>query len=195
MSKLDQENRTARKFTVDREAREITMERIFDALRELVWKVWTNPDLIPQWWGPKRLVTTVDEMDLKPGGRWRFIQRDSNGMEFAFSGVYREIVPPKRVVHTFNFEPIGPGHELVEIVTFEEQGGRTKLTSKAVYNTLEDLEGMLKSGMEEGAKRDHRSLCKTVRSKGRQIVVSILAPDKRLCSETTIQYQEETTMR
>ncbi len=151
MSKPDQENRTGKKFTVDREAREITMERIFDAPRELVWKLYTNPDLIPQWWGPKALVTTVDEMDVRPGGRWRFIQRDPNGMEYAFNGVYREIEPPKRVVYTFNFEPIGPGHELVEIVTFDEQGGKTKLTSKAVYNTIEDLEGMLKSGMEGGA--------------------------------------------
>jgi uncharacterized protein YndB with AHSA1/START domain len=151
MAKLDQENRTIKKFTVNREAREITMERIFDAPRELVWKVWTNPELIPQWWGPKMLVTTVDEMDLRPGGRWRFIQRDPNGMEYAFNGVYREIVPPERLVATFNFEPIGPGHELVESVTFEEQGGKTKMTSKAVYNTLEDLEGMLKSGMEAGA--------------------------------------------
>jgi uncharacterized protein YndB with AHSA1/START domain len=142
---------TAKKFSVDREAREITMERIFDAPRELVWKVWTNRDLIAQWWGPKTLITTVDQMDLKPGGRWRFIQRDPDGNEYAFNGVYREIVPPERLVATFNFEPIGPGHELVEIVTFEEQGGKTKLTSKACYNTLEDLEGMLMSGMEGGA--------------------------------------------
>ena len=151
MSKPDQENRTEKKFTVDREAREITMERIFDAPRELVWNLYTNPKLIPQWWGPKTLKTTVDEMDVRPGGRWRFIQRDPNGMEYAFNGIYREIEPPKRVVYTFNFEPIGPGHELVEIVTFEEQGRKTKLTSKAVYNTIEDLEGMLKSGMEGGA--------------------------------------------
>ena len=157
MSKADKKNRngeimmTAKNFTVDREAREIRMERIFDAPRELVWKVWTNPDLIPKWWGPKTLVTTVDEMDLRPGGRWRFLQRDPNGMEYAFNGVYREIVPPERIVATFNFEPIGPGHELVEVVTFEEQDGKTKMTSKALYNTIEDLEGMLKSGMEEGA--------------------------------------------
>ncbi len=138
-------------FNVNREAREIVMERTFDAPRELVWKLWTDPELIPHWWGPKEYKTTVEKMEVRPGGVWRFIQRDPSGNEYAFSGEYREIVPPSRIVHTFNFEPIGPGHELVESVTFEEQDGKTKMTSKAMYKSLEDLEGMVSSGMERGA--------------------------------------------
>jgi uncharacterized protein YndB with AHSA1/START domain len=139
------------KFTVNRQEREIIMERTFDAPRELVWKVWSDPKLIPQWWGKSAQETTVDKLDFKPGGRWRFVVRDSGGTEFGFNGEFREIVAPQKVVYTFNFEPIGPGHELTEEVTFEEQGSKTKMKSKAIYQTVEDLEGMLKAGMEGGA--------------------------------------------
>jgi len=126
------------------------MMRIFDAPRELVFKACTDPNLIPQWWGPKRFTTTVDKMDVKPGGVWRFIQRDSSGGEYAFNGVYREIVSPERLVYTFEFEGM-PGHVMLETVTFEEHDGKTKLTDTSVFDTVEDRDGMLESGMEEGA--------------------------------------------
>ena len=142
---------TPRNFSVNREAKEIVMERVFDAPRELVWKLWTDPDLIPQWWGPRDHKTLVEKMEVRPGGAWRFIQTDAKGNEFAFSGVFKEIEPPKRIRWTFNFEPIGPGHELTEVVTFEEFEGKTKMTTKSLYNTIEDLEGMVRSGMEKGA--------------------------------------------
>jgi len=138
-------------FTVNRGALEVVMERLFDAPRSLVWKLWTDPNLIPQWWGPSRMKTTVDRMDMKPGGRWRFILENPDGSKIAFSGEYREIVPPERLLYTFNFEPIGPGHEVIEVVTFEEHEHKTKLTSKNIYQKLEDLEGMVQSGMEEGS--------------------------------------------
>ncbi len=63
-------------FIIKREAREVVMERVFDAPRELVWKAFTNPQSIPQWWGPRNLTTTVDKMDVRPGGIWRYVQRD-----------------------------------------------------------------------------------------------------------------------
>jgi len=137
-------------FTVNREAKEIVMERVFDAPRDLVWKLWTDPQMIPKWWGPVKYKTVVDKMDFRVGGQWRFIQSDSHGNEFAFHGIYREIVPFEKISVTFNFEPIGPGHELLEVVTFEVMKGQTKMVSKAMYNSIEDLEGMVKSGMEEG---------------------------------------------
>jgi len=142
---------TAPTFTVNREAKEITMERVFDASRDLVWKLWTDPKMIPRWWGPRNNQTTVDKMDFRVGGEWRFIQIDPEGNEYAFHGVYREIVPPHKISETFNFEPIGPGHELIEVVMFEDIGGKTKMISKAIYNSIEDLEGMVRSGMEEGS--------------------------------------------
>jgi len=131
--------------------REIVGSRIMDAPPELVFKAYTDPDLIPRWWGPRRYATIVDKMDLRPGGVWRFVHRAADGGEYAFNGVYREIVPPKRLVYTFNYEG-APGHEAVETVTFEEaEGGKTRMTDHLLFETREERDGMLNSGMEEGA--------------------------------------------
>ena len=129
---------------------EIVMTRIFDAPRGLVFKTVTNPKLIPQWWGPKRYTTTVDKMDVRPGGIWRFVQRGSDGQGFAFYGVYHSVTPSEGLVYTFEFEGM-PGHVLLETVAFEEQDDKTKMTTRDVFQTVEDRDGMLRSGMEEGA--------------------------------------------
>ena len=136
---------------------EIVMERVFNAPRELVFKAHTDPNLISQWWGPRRYTTTVDKMDLRVGGVWRFVQHDADGNEFAFNGVYREIVPPERLSDTFEFEGM-PGHVMVETVTFEEQNGKTKVTVTGMYQSVEDRDGMLQSGMEEGANESYERL-------------------------------------
>ena len=129
---------------------EIVMERVFNAPRELVFKAHTDPNLIAKWWGPRRYTTTVDKMDLRVGGVWRFVQHDAAGNEYGFNGVYREIVPPERLSYTFEFEGM-PGHVLVETVTFEERDGRTKVTVTSLFASVEDRDGMLQSGMEQGA--------------------------------------------
>ena len=130
--------------------REVVITRIFDAPRERLFKASTDPDLIPQWWGPKRFTTTVEKMDVKPGGVWRFIQLDQDGNKYAFDGVYLEIVPPEREVHTFEFAGM-PGHVILETSTFEEIEGKTKLTVTDLFQTVEDRDGMFNSGMKEGA--------------------------------------------
>ncbi len=131
--------------------REITMTRVFDAPRELVFKAYTDPNRIPQWWGLRSSATTVDKMDVRPGGVWRFIQRDTAGNEFGFNGEYREILPPERLVSTFEFEGM-PGHIVVDTATFEElPGGKTRLTVTSLFASVEDRDGMLASGMEGGA--------------------------------------------
>jgi uncharacterized protein YndB with AHSA1/START domain len=126
------------------------MTHVFDASRELVFKVVTDTNLTPQWWGPGRLTTTVDKMDVRPGGVWRFVKRGAEGNVYVFNGVYHAIVPPWRLVYTFEFECM-PGHVLLETVTFEEHDGKTKFTDRTVFQTVEDRDGMLKSEMEEGA--------------------------------------------
>ena len=140
----------ARSKPVRKSERELVTTHTFDAPRELVWKAWTDPKLIPKWWGPRRYSTTVDKMDVRPGGTWRFVQRDAEGNEYGFHGEYREVVPPKRLVGSFEYEGM-PGHVLVETATFEEIRGKTKLTQSSLFQNSEDLEGMLASGMEEGA--------------------------------------------
>lgn len=122
----------------------------FNAPRDMVFKVYTNPELIPQWWGPKRLTTKVEQMDPRPGGQWRFVQHDSDGNEYAFHGVYHEVARPERVIYTFEFEGT-PGHVVLETVTFKEVDGGIIMTDTSVFQSVEDRDEMLKTGMEDGA--------------------------------------------
>lgn len=136
---------------------EIVVTREFNAPRELVFKTFVDPTLIPQWWGPTRLTTTVDQMDLRMGGVWRYIQRDQDGNETAFRGVYHEILAPERLVFTFEWEGM-PGHILLETATFTERDGKTILTDSSVFQSVADRDGMLNSGMEEGANESYQRL-------------------------------------
>jgi uncharacterized protein YndB with AHSA1/START domain len=137
--------------------REIHIEREFDAPRDRVFAVYTDPALIPEWWGPRGTTTIVDQMEVRPGGRWRFIARDADGSETAFRGTYREITPPERIVQTFEWEGM-PGHVTVETATFEDLGDRTKVTTTSVFHTTEERDGMLGSGMEGGMNETYARL-------------------------------------
>lgn len=130
--------------------KELKMSRVFDASPSRIFKIFTDPTSIPKWWGPAYLTTRVDVMDVRPGGKWRFIQSTPDGKEFAFNGKYIEIVPNVRTVSTFEFEAM-PGHVVIETVTFEEFNGKTKVTTLSLFQTQEDMEGMIQSGMESGA--------------------------------------------
>ena len=130
--------------------KEILLTRVIDAPRELVFKAYTDPKAIPQFWGPRKYTTVVDKMDVRPGGKWRFIQKDEEGQEFAFNGEYREVKAPEKLVHTFEFEPLA-GHIAVEHVTFEDMGDKTKIVDRMNFDNKEDRDGMVESGMESGA--------------------------------------------
>ncbi|WP_308639375.1 SRPBCC family protein [Paenibacillus silvisoli] len=131
---------------------ELFISYIFDAPQELVYKTYTNPETISQWWGPRSLTTTVDRMETRKGGVWRFVQHDGRGNEFAFNGVYHECAAPERLVYTFEFEGM-PGQAGLIIVSFEElPGGRTKLTEQSIFPSLAARDGVIQSGMEAGAK-------------------------------------------
>ncbi len=139
-------------FTVKKENLEVAMERVFNAPREKIWKIMSDPKLIPQWWGPAEYETTVDKMDFRVGGEWRFVQKGKDAQEFGFHGVYQKIEEPKIISDTFNFEGIPAGHELVETMVLEDLGnGQTKVIGISKYQNMEDLEGMVNSGMEGGA--------------------------------------------
>jgi uncharacterized protein YndB with AHSA1/START domain len=130
---------------------EIVMSRVFNAPRELVFRAYTDPALIVQWWGPRNVTTVVDKMDVKAGGLWRYIQRDEKGNEYGFKGEYREVTPPERLVNTFEFEPM-PGHIVVDTAVFEAlPGGKTRVTVTSQFASKEDRDGMMNSGMEQGA--------------------------------------------
>jgi uncharacterized protein YndB with AHSA1/START domain len=129
----------------------VVITRTFDAPRELVFKALTDPKLIPQWWGPRYLTTTIDKMDVRPGGSWRFVQRAPDGGVHAFHGVYHGIEQPARVVQTFEYEGV-PGHVSLDSATLEERDGKTIMTSLSVFQSVEDRDGMVQSGMESGVR-------------------------------------------
>jgi len=137
--------------------REIVTERVFDAPRERVYAAFTDPELIPEWWGPRKTTTTVDVMDVRPGGAWRFVCANPDGSEDGFRGTYREVSAPERVVQTFEWEGM-PGHVIVETATFEDLGGQTKVTTNSLFHTTEERDGMLASGMEGGLVESHERL-------------------------------------
>lgn len=127
---------------------EIIITRSFDAPRELVFKIWTDAEYLPEWWGPADMTTIVDSLDARVGGLWRFVHKDPQGNEYGHKGVFHEVAFPERLVNTYEFEGF-PGVGLVT-VTFEESGGKTKLTESTMYPSVEVRDGMLQSGMSEG---------------------------------------------
>jgi uncharacterized protein YndB with AHSA1/START domain len=138
------------KVVADPGTHEIVVTRTFDAPRELVYKAFTDPDAVPQWWGQRASETIVDRLEARPGGSWRFVQRAEDGNEYGFHGVYHEATASERIVYTFEFEGM-PGHVLLETITFEEQDGKTHMTDISVFQSVADRDGMLQSGMEGGA--------------------------------------------
>jgi uncharacterized protein YndB with AHSA1/START domain len=126
--------------------KELVITRVFDAPRKLVWKAWTDPELCMRWWGPKNYTSPFCKIDLRPGGKYLNCMRSHDGTEIWSTGVYREVVPPERIVCTDSFADeqgnvvpashygMGPDFplEMLVIVTFEEQDGKTKMTLKHV---------------------------------------------------------------
>jgi uncharacterized protein YndB with AHSA1/START domain len=139
-------------ITAEPGKQEIVITREFDAPRELVFKVVTDPELLPQWWGPRYLSTIVDKMDVRPGGQWRFLNRDAQGNEYAFHGVYHEVLAPERIIDTFEFEGLPEtGHVTLETLRLVElPGGRTRLITQSVFQSVIDRDAALQSSMESG---------------------------------------------
>ena len=130
----------------------LVMERIFDAPRDLVWKVMNDPERVTNWWGPQGYTTTVEEMDVRPGGRWRWINHTTGGEDAPFKGEYLEVVPPERIVQTQIFDVPGfDDRAAVETMVLEDLGGRTKATARTLFPSVEDLQGALATGMIRGA--------------------------------------------
>jgi uncharacterized protein YndB with AHSA1/START domain len=117
---------------------ELLVERVFDAPRRLVSKLWTQPEHAARWWGPQGFTTLLCQMDVRPGGAWRRRMRSPEGTVHVKRGVYREIVEPERLVFTYADEDADGqvGHETLVTVAFEEDGGKTKLTlHQAAFDT------------------------------------------------------------
>jgi len=147
-------NRLELSFPSDRE---VTLTRVFDAPRRLVFEAWTQPEHVARWWGPQGTTLRICEIDLRVGGAWRFVLDLPNGAECAFHGVYHEIVRSERLVNTEIFVPY-PDNESWVTTVFEEHDGRTTIRSTARYDSPETRAMVLQSGMEHGAAESYNRL-------------------------------------
>jgi uncharacterized protein YndB with AHSA1/START domain len=136
---------------------EIVMKRKFDAPRDLVFEAHTSCEHMSQWWGPRKYEISSCELDFRAGGTYRIVQRGPDGDEHAFRGEFREIVPPERITWTFEYEGF-PGSISVQTLTLEEHDGTTTLTATVVFDTVQERDGMLESGMTEGATETYERL-------------------------------------
>ncbi|TYB52947.1 SRPBCC family protein [Nonomuraea sp. PA05] len=138
-------------FVIEPGRQDIVMIRHFDAPPDLVFRVVTDPALIPRWWGPNFLTTRVDRMEVTPGGRWRFVNADARGREWGFSGVYHAVVPPERYVRTWEFEG-APEEVALETVTLTQTDGRTRYTARSVHPTVEARDAIIRADGPRGGR-------------------------------------------
>ena len=128
---------------------QILIEREFDATRDFLYRAWTDPELLVQWLGPRRLTMDIDHYELRDGGRYRYVQREPDGTEHAFHGVFHGTPSPDAMVQTFEYEG-APGHVALDTLRFEERDGKTLVRINSVHQTVEARDAMVASGMESG---------------------------------------------
>ncbi len=137
--------------------REIVITRQFDAPRDLVFEAHTSCEHMKNWWGPRKYEIAECDIDFREGGTWHVVHRGPDGDHHEFRGEYKELARPERIVWTFEWMG-APGHISEETLTLAEQDGKTVLTASAVYSSKEDRDGMMQTGMEEGAAETYERL-------------------------------------
>jgi uncharacterized protein YndB with AHSA1/START domain len=136
---------------------ELFITREFEAPRELVFRAFTDPELIVRWLGPRELKMRIDQFDCRSGGAYRYIHTDPAGNDYSFHGVIHDVTAAERIIQTFEFEGLPEsGHVTLETTRFEAlTGNRTKVTVQSVFQSVADRDGMLQSGMERGVNDSH----------------------------------------
>ncbi len=152
--------------------REIVVTRVFDAPRRLVFDAYTQPELLKKWLlGPDGWSMPVCEIDLRAGGKYRYVWRnDSNGREMGMGGVYREVVAPERIVATEVFDEAWYPGEAVDTIVLTERDGKTTLTQTILYNSSETRDAVLKSPMQYGMAMSYDRLEQFLPSVGREAI-------------------------
>jgi uncharacterized protein YndB with AHSA1/START domain len=135
----------------------IDIEREFNAPRDLIFRAHTDPELLVQWLGPRRLTMTVDRLEIRDGGTWRYVHREPDGTEHGFHGVFHGTPSLDGIVQTFEYEG-APGHVSLESLMLEERDGRTLVRAHAVYQSIEARDAMIQSGMEHGLNEGYERL-------------------------------------
>jgi uncharacterized protein YndB with AHSA1/START domain len=136
--------------------REIAIERVFDAPRDRVWRAFSEPELLAQWWGRGNKLV-IEKFEFERGGHWRIVEHSADGVN-GFEGRFREVTPKDRIVQTFEWDGM-PGYTVLDTVEFHDLGdGRTKIVSTSLFFTKEERDGMLASGMETGLNQSYEAL-------------------------------------
>jgi uncharacterized protein YndB with AHSA1/START domain len=136
--------------------REITVSRVFDAPRELVWQAMTNPQHVVKWWGPHGFTMTIEVMNVKPGGIWKHVMHGPDGTDYPNKSIFTDVVEPERIVYTHAGGKKGaPGANFVATWTFDVvEPGKTRLTMRSVFMSTEDRDTIVKVyGAIEGGKQ------------------------------------------
>ncbi|HXI99009.1 MAG TPA: SRPBCC domain-containing protein, partial [Gemmatimonadaceae bacterium] len=132
---------TANKHRAAPAEQTLVIKRTFDAPRDLLWKVWSDPVQAKNWWGPNGFTAPVVELDVRPGGKWRAMMRSPDGKELWQHGVYREIVPPEKISFTFVWDE-NPQDETLITITFAARGNKTEMVFRqGAFKSIEDREG------------------------------------------------------
>lgn len=140
------------KFTIEPGRHDIISERTFDAPIDKVFSAFVDPDKVKQWWGGRKYQTELEVYEPKAGGSWKFVQTDTDGNKWSFHGVVHEVNPVEhRVIQTFEFDGLPEkGHVAMDTMTLTEQDGKTTMRTVSVFQSVEDRDGMVASGMQGG---------------------------------------------
>jgi uncharacterized protein YndB with AHSA1/START domain len=148
---------TELKITAEPGSLEVRTEREVNAPRDLVFRAFTEPELLVQWLGPRKYEMEIDRYELRDGGRWRYTHRDDAGNVFAFHGVFHGMPTPDAMIQTFEFEGY-PGHVSLDTGVLEDRGDKTLIRTVSVFQSVEDRDGMVQSGMADGVREGYERL-------------------------------------
>ena len=136
---------------------QVLTSRRFDAPRDLVYRAFTEPELLQQWLGPRRYTMEVERFEVRDGGTWRYVFSDDAGGTDGFHGVFHGVPSPQGIVQTFEYEG-APGHVSMDTVTFEEREGRTTVRTNSVFQSVEARDAMVDAGMAGGMSEGYEQL-------------------------------------
>lgn len=157
MSSTSTHHRNETQIVADPALPTIVITREFEATPERVFRAYTEPELVAQWLGPRRLTMRIDEYDARTGGSYRYVHAEEDGTEYGFRGVFHEVRPAERIVQTFTYEGYPDGVSL-ETAIFEDLGGRTRVTTTSVVDSIEARDAIIASGMESGLREAYERL-------------------------------------
>lgn len=157
MSTTETDRRSETRIEADPALPTIVITREFDAAPDRVFRAYTDPDLVVQWLGPRRLTMRIETYDARSGGAYRYTHLEDDGTEYGFRGVFHEVRPAERIVQTFAYDGF-PDSVSLETAVFEDLGGRTRVTTTSVMESLEARDAIIKSGMQDGVRQGHERL-------------------------------------